>query len=334
MFYVFLNLIIMKTIIQKIIICLTAFNFSLNSCQKLELVNVTKLCPLSAPTSINYTSAVIMGRFADVGEGVSSFGHCWSTDAIPDIFDSKTVLNGAPPKRIDFKCEIQGLVPNTTYYVRLYAIIDGVPSYSDNIATFKTQGTVTDIDGNSYNVIAIGNQVWMKENLKTTKYKNNIGIQNITDNAAWSGLTTGAYCWYDNNITNKSIYGALYNWYTVNTGNLCPTGWHVPTDAEWTTLTTFLGGKDVAGSKLKEAGTVHWNSPNSYATNESGFTGIPGGFRVEDASFAAIGDNCLLMLNVDNGNMAEYANLAIEHGHAYSMPAYKNEGSSVRCIKD
>ena len=149
--------------------------------------------------------------------------------------------------------------------------------------------TVADIDGNIYQTVTIGTQVWLVENLKATKYNDGTVIPLVTDNTGWIILTIPAYCWYDNDIANKDTYGALYNWYTVQTRKLCPTGWHVPTDVEWTTLTTFLGGESVAGGKLKEAGTAHWTSPNTGATNESGFTALPGGFRGAQGTFYYIG---------------------------------------------
>jgi uncharacterized protein (TIGR02145 family) len=144
----------------------------------------------------------------------------------------------------------------------------------------KAQTTVTDIDGNVYNTLNIGTQVWMTGNLKTTKYNNGSNIPLVTDNLGWAMLNTPGFCWYNNDSTSYSNpYGALYNWYTVNTGNICPNGWHMPNDTEWTTLFNYLGGSNVAGGKLKEIGTLHWNSPNTGATNISGFTALPGAMR-------------------------------------------------------
>lgn len=144
---------------------------------------------------------------------------------------------------------------------------------------------VVDAGGNVYTTVIIGNQEWFTENLRTTKYNNGTPIPNITSNSEWGNLTTGAYAWYDNDeATYKYAQGALYNWYAVETGNLCAAGWHVPTDAEWTTLTDYLGGASVAGGKLKATGTIEaetglWHDPNTGATNETGFTALPGGGR-------------------------------------------------------
>jgi uncharacterized protein (TIGR02145 family) len=118
----------------------------------------------------------------------------------------------------------------------------------------------------------------MAENLKTTTLNDGTLIPNVTDGSTWIGLTTLAYCWYDNDNINKNVYGALYNGFAVGTGKLCPAGWHMPTDDEWTVLTDYLGSS-TAGQKLKETGTTHWKSPNYEATNESGFTALPGGGR-------------------------------------------------------
>jgi uncharacterized protein (TIGR02145 family) len=143
-----------------------------------------------------------------------------------------------------------------------------------NLISPSYNQTVTDIDGNVYNTVTIWTQVWMKENLKTTKYNDGTSI------AAFPIYdTTPSYSWYDYDPVNLNTYGALYNQYTVISGKLCPTGWHIPSDNEWTTLTDYLGGDSVAGGKLKEIDTVHWVSPNTGATNESGFTALPGGYR-------------------------------------------------------
>lgn len=155
--------------------------------------------------------------------------------------------------------------------------------------TFKNQAqTVADYDGNVYKTVTIGKQVWMAENLKTTHYRDGSAIPDVTDKDAWGNLTTGAYCNYDNSAGNANTYGRLYNWYAVNDSRkLCPSGWHVPTDAEWTTLTDYLGGESVAGDKLKS--TIGWNSPNTGETNSSGFTALPGGYRNFNGTFYYIG---------------------------------------------
>jgi uncharacterized protein (TIGR02145 family) len=144
-------------------------------------------------------------------------------------------------------------------------------------------GVVKDIDGNTYKTIKIGTQIWMVENLKVTHYLNGELIPKITDNTDWSNLTTGARCYYNNDsATYNGTYGALYNWESVNTDNICPTGWHIPNNDEWISLASYLGGYNVAGGKLKETGIIHWMTPNAGATNETGFTALPGGSRLYD----------------------------------------------------
>ncbi|MHB8132209.1 MAG: fibrobacter succinogenes major paralogous domain-containing protein, partial [Mobilitalea sp.] len=194
---------------------------------------------------------------------------------------------------------------------------------------------INDIDGNVYNTVTIGTQVWMAENLKTTRYNDGTEIPNITDNAEWKALTTPAYCWYNNNAgTYKSTYGALYNWYTVDVAgnggkNVCPTGWHIPTDAEWTTLTTYLGGLGVAGDRLKETGTTHWRPTNWYATNESGFTALPGGCRTSYGAFIYVG-NYGGWWSSD----AYWQKIVYTSNMYGSLRDNNNDGFSLRCVRD
>jgi len=146
--------------------------------------------------------------------------------------------------------------------------------------------TVTDIDGNHYNTVTIGSQIWMQENLKVTHYRNGSLIPNDTSTTLWDSLSTGARCYYNNDsVANAPVYGVLYNWYAVNDiHNICPIGWHVPSDREWTTLITYLGGESVAGGKMKDTGSIYWNNSN-IATNESGLSCLPGGIRYYYSSF-------------------------------------------------
>lgn len=200
---------------------------------------------------------------------------------------------------------------------------------------YKSYGqTVTDIDGNLYNTVVIGNQEWLKENLKTTKLNNGVAIPLVTDNTEWVNLKTAGYCWYGNLSTNGAIYGALYNWYAVNTNNLCPSGWHIPTDAEWQTLIDHLGGSSVAGNKLKEAGTSHWvMNPN--ATNESGFTGLPGGQRGAYGVFDLLkGSGGFWSSTEVNANSAGIWTLSLYGGLVQYFSEGKAAGKSCRCIKD
>jgi len=205
--------------------------------------------------------------------------------------------------------------------------------------TLRVEGTlktVTDRDGNIYNTVRIGTQVWLKQNLKTTKYNDGTSIPNITVNTDWQAVTTPGYCWYNNNVSYKSVYGALYNWYSVNTAKLCPTGWHVPTDAQWTTLATYLGGESVAGGKLKEAGTTHWISPNTGATNSSGFTALPGGYRDGTGPYYIIGYNGYWWSSTQYSTTPNAWNRSIPFGstNVFRNLDQERHGFSVRCLRN
>jgi len=224
-----------------------------------------------------------------------------------------------------------GLHINTTYTVVTFATNIMGTSYGEEIifiTDVSGSPTVVDIDGNVYHTVPIGTQIWMIENLKTTKYKDGTSIPNVIDNVAWSNLITPGYCWYNNDITYKSTYGALYNWYSVNTGKLCPTGWHVPTDGEWTVLTSALCGKSNAGGKMKEEGTAHWESTNSDATNSSGFTALPGGTRPEDI-FYDIGRSGYWW-----SASSTFKQLLSTQKYIWSATVDVGRGLSVRCVKD
>ena len=201
-----------------------------------------------------------------------------------------------------------------------------------NVITYKK--AATDIDGNVYHTVKIGSQVWMRENLKVTKYRNGDPVPNITDGTQWKNTTTGAYCNYDNNAFNAGIYGRIYNWHAVNDSRkIAPEGWHVASDAEWTSLTNYLGGESVAGGKLK--GFDLWLSPNAEATNESGFTALPGGTRYFDGAF----DNKNLLgywwtsTQID-GTASWYRTVPWDDGRVHRFGHLFNSGFSVRCIKD
>jgi uncharacterized protein (TIGR02145 family) len=194
--------------------------------------------------------------------------------------------------------------------------------------------TVADIDGNSYNTVKIGTQVWMSENLKTTKYNDDTSIPLVSDNLSWFNLTTPGYCWYNNDqSTYGNTYGAIYNWYTINTDKLCPIGWHVPTDAEWTTLTTYLGL--LAGGRMKESGITHWSSPNVDAINDSKFTALPGGFRTIDGTFNDTGNRGYWWSSSEYDTTFAWV-LGVTYFLNYVSRDYyvKNYGFSVRCLMD
>lgn len=203
----------------------------------------------------------------------------------------------------------------------------------------QTEQTVKDIDGNVYKTVKIGNQIWMAENLKVTKYRNGNPIPNVTDNTAWSLLTTGASCDYNNTPTNSTTYGKLYNWFAASDSrNIAPTGWHVATDADWKKLTEYLGGEETAGGKLKETGTTHWKSPNNNATNESGFRALPGGTRTDNGGFGAnlgiIGQYWCSTEMAGVAAFAWYYFMGSDNGTITRGGEGKKMGYSIRCVKD
>jgi len=199
---------------------------------------------------------------------------------------------------------------------------------------------VKDIDGNSYHYVTIGTQVWFKENLRTTTLNDGTDIPLVTDNTEWAALSTMAYSWYDNNSSAyKNVYGALYNWYTVNTGKLCPEGWHVPSHSEFVVLADFFGGKDIAGGKMKEAGFEHWKDPNEGATNEGDFTGLGQGQRNTEGTFGYMFEYGLHWTQTEALSYTAHSfgsghNSTIAYGYQTSGSTIKEVGLAVRCVKD
>ncbi len=185
--------------------------------------------------------------------------------------------------------------------------------------------------------VTIGAQVWMLKNLEVSTYRNGDPIQYVTDPAAWSTLNTGAWCWYNNDsATYAATYGKLYNWYAVNDARgLAPAGWHVPIEAEWATLSTGFGGDVVAGGAMKETGSTHWTSPNTGATNSSGFTGLPGGIRSDVGQFGGVGNEGFWW-NFHTSGEARPWNRGLLYDNAVSTNALVTNGwgFSVRCLRD
>ncbi len=200
-----------------------------------------------------------------------------------------------------------------------------------------TYGTLTDQDGNTYKTVTIGTQIWIAENLRTTKYNDGTAIPLVTDNTAWKNLTTSAYCNSNNttNIDTIATFGRLYNWYAVNTDKLAPVGWHVPTYEEWITLITYLDGESVAGGKLKETGTTHWLSPNTGASNTTGFTALPSIQRYVNGVFSTIAyDGKWWNATEYNTDIARYHILDYTVGDISRNSSFKQLGLSIRCVRD
>ncbi|MBN2522866.1 MAG: fibrobacter succinogenes major paralogous domain-containing protein [Bacteroidales bacterium] len=204
----------------------------------------------------------------------------------------------------------------------------------ENANSGPETGTMTDQDGNTYKTVKIGNKWWMAENLKVTHYRNGDPIPNVTDSGIWKNLTTGANCSYQNNSGYISTYGMFYNWFAVNDSrSIAPAGWHVASDAEWQALIDFVGGDC---GKLKEAGTAHWNSPNTGATNESGFTALGAGIRAGDGNYAHMGNQARFFTSTLHTNPTYVWDRAL----LYNSTSYlhtqsdKHYGFSIRCVKD
>ncbi|MFA4906740.1 MAG: FISUMP domain-containing protein [archaeon] len=232
------------------------------------------------------------------------------------------------------------VISELTNYQKYHFRITAVDSagnesvYSNEVSATPCE-IMTDIDGNTYQTVKIGDQIWMKENLKVTHYNNGEAIPNVTNNTEWGGLTNGAYCDYNNDVNNATTYGRLYNWYVVNDiRNIVPSGgWHVPTDTDWQTLVDYLGGQSVAGGKMKEKGTSHWIG-NPGATNESGFSALPGGGRFNISTYCDIGCHGNWWSVTEGGsNVAWYRYLYDENSSVTRNCDFKRDGFSVRCLK-
>lgn len=230
---------------------------------------------------------------------------------------------------------ITGLTAGVEYHFRVKAENQLGISYGEDM-TFITSGLLLDYDGNLYNTVVIGTQTWMAENLKATHYNDGSEIPLASSSASWRGALSGAYCTFDFNASNLATYGALYNWYSVNTGKLCPVGWHVPTDSEWLLLTTNLGGSSVAGGKMKETGTTHWISPNTGADNSSGFTAVGGSTIDYNGVFAILGQTAYWWSSTGVSSTFAFANKLFNNNATISQGGgvTKLSGCSIRCMKD
>ena len=267
----------------------------------------------------------------DGGAAVTARGVCWSISINPTIANSKTT-NGTGTGV--FTSNMTSLTVNTTYHVRAYATNSAGTAYGADRMFTTDPATVNDNDGNSYGVIRIGTQVWLQENLKTTKLNDGTAITLADGTPVWISMATSGYCWYANNISNKNTYGALYNWYAVNTGKLCPSGWHVADDNEWLTLKDYLGGDLVAGGKLKETGTAHWASPNTGASDTYDFTALPGGWRTDAGSFLDINYFGYWWTSTLISPSVWYRHIQYNSEKLFRATNNEKYGMSVRCIKD
>lgn len=304
-----------------------------NSCPVLTTTKVSEITRTTAKCGGTITS--------DGGAAVTARGVCWGTSQTPTIADHKTT-DGAGTG--SFTSLITELTGNTEYYARAYATNSEGTGYGDAVPFMPA---VADVDGNTYQVVKIGNQWWMAENLKVTHYRNGGAIPNATGNADWSSrIISGAYCSYNNDTTYTAVYGNLYNWPAVNDiRNIAPVGWHVPSDEEWKELEMTLGMSKAEadaegwrgtsqGGKLKEAGTAHWKSPNTGATNESGFSALPGGYRADVGTFYDIDSNAYFWSSTSLPNLCAYGRvLSSSHSGVSRKFSIGSWGFSVRCLR-
>ncbi len=325
-----------------IILCILSI-----SCKK-EVPGRSPSVVTTPVSQVLYFTATSGGSVVDDGGLMVYRGICWNTITSPTIDNNKTADGTG---KGDYSSSMSGLKSGTKYYVRAYASNSAGIEYGNEISftthltgvTYNSAliyGTLTDIDGNPYKTIPAGSQVWMAENLKTGKFNDGTSIPVVATNADWTNLVTPAICWFNNNDSiYKDIYGAYYNWFAVSTGKLCPTGWHIPSDSEWQTLVDFLGGDQIAGSKLKEAGINNWVFSNKDANNQSGFTGLPAGFR--ETSYGVFQGQGSLggwwsTTELSSGPLGA-AWIRSIHGDTTVVgrnQIFKKDGFTVRCLKN
>jgi len=294
-------------------------------------------------SGIDLTYANSGGLIYDYGGGpVTAKGICWSKSHSPTILDN--CIEGVYITNLPggFTSRLSGLEPRTKYYVRAYATNEAGTSYGTEISFTtlsvnppafnpdQTYGIVTDTDGNIYKTIQIGTRTWMAENLKTTRYNDGSSIPVVTGDNNWTSQSTAAMCWFnDDPGLYKEIYGGYYNIYAVNTKKLCPEGWHVPDKTDWSQMISYLGNEGSAGGKMKESGTLNWMSPNFGATNESGFTGLPAGYRRD--KFIQRGISAYWWsVTSNNFYSLDYRYKCI----SVFIMNYPRNGLNVRCVKD
>ncbi len=258
---------------------LFAVAFVLGSCLKPTDSGPAASVVTGAIIEVTQTSATISGDVTSLGgKPITDRGVCVGQSFNPTLVDQCV---SAGQGEGSFTANVTELNLGSLYKVRAYATTGKKTSYGENV-NFATTG-VKDIDGNIYETVVIGNQTWMAENLKTSHYHSGDIIPNVTNQGDWNELFSGAWAYYDHQSSNEAVYGKLYNWFAVEDfRGLCPPSWRVPSQEDWTILSDHLGGENVAGGKMKATGTEYWLSPNTGATNDSGFTGLPGGTRIRN----------------------------------------------------
>jgi uncharacterized protein (TIGR02145 family) len=298
----------------------------------------------SAVAALSQTTAEAGGNVtATGGADVTSRGVCWGINPDPDVEGNYTTDGSGEGT---FNSQLTDLVPNTLYYVRAYAVNSAGTSYGEQVEYYH--GSITDIDGNEYPVVRIGTQIWMAENLKTTRFNDGSAIENVTGNYDWADKTSPAYSWYDNDMENYgSKYGALYNWYASNTESLCPSGWHVPSDDEFKTLEKYLGLTEEQADDLGARGTDQGTQlksksgwlDNGNGTNTSGFSALPGGVR-NHMTGDFMNEGFVTGFWCTTNNQEEIFSRYLtgdmtQAGRNFGdQEKFKSAGNYIRCIKD
>ena len=265
-------------------------------------------------------------------------GLCWKSAPNPTILDNKISCGDSIGQ---FSTELNNLIDNVTYYVRAYATNVAGTTYGNQVSF--TAGLVANIGSgvifNNYNyqTVIYGNgQEWMAENLRTKYYSNGDLIVNLVDSSQWENTLTGAWSHFNNDPQFESVYGLLYNGLAVlDSRNICPIGWHVPNNSDWSALNLYIANNtQTAGGRMKVTGTLYWNDPNSFATNESKFSALPGGFRHRYGYFRNLWTYGYWWSSTLQGNMQYYRYISHVDGNLNFSSTNKNNGYSVRCIKD
>jgi len=298
-------------------------------------------------TNVTPSTALATGEVISEGDQNTTRGFCYSTTSNPTV-SNDTTMNGTGLGV--YSGTLQNLTPLTTYYVRAYATNSLGTSYGNELSFTITAmpsftcgtSTVSDVDNIMYNTVQIGNQCWTQSNLKVSKYRNGDNIPTGLSNGDWQNTTSGAYAIYNNDPVNDGLYGKLYNHYAVtDSRGLCPTGWHVPSDAEWTTLENQLGGSSVAGGALKSTATQPtpggWASPSVGATNSSGFTALPGGLKHNLGYFVDLTEiGYWWSSSISSGSNAWYRFLFSDLSEFFRLNTFyiRSNGFSVRCCRD
>ena len=310
----------------------------ISSCQKLNPERILRVETFEA-TQITDNSALLSGAVADDGGlTITAKGICWGLQPEPDVDGLHIEMSGG---KGEISQKVTGLESATSYYARAFASTASDTYYADQVVFITTDiqcpATVTDYDGNVYPVIQIGNQCWTQKNLAVTHLSDGNALIKVESNSEWIGASSSTsslfYCYYDNQTSYKTTYGAFYNFHAVNSQKLCPSGWHVPNEAEWIELIDYLGGTEYAGGKLKQTGTLYWEAPNEGATNESGFTGLPGGRRdFDNGAYVEMGQSGYFWSSSGAKVVPLHfdARSTIYPGWGFGY----NSGFSIRCIKN